>query len=261
MEEALKQYTIKNAAFEGPLDLLLSLIEKRKLLINDISLAQVTDDFIAYINAHKNDPEHPSAQGSTSSTGYPLGQSSDFILIASTLLLIKSKSLLPTISLTDEEQGNIEDLEDRLKQYQRIKELSLHVRDLFGKHPLYARSDSKITTPIFAPDKSMTLPAILEALREVLRNVPKKEILPKVHVRKVVSLDEMISDLTKRVTSHLKMSFRDFAGVGKADKVHVVVSFLAMLELVKQGTIDVQQSEHFDDIHIESQHVGVPRYN
>jgi hypothetical protein len=72
MEEALKQYTIKNAAFEGPLDLLLSLIEKRKLLINDISLAQVTDDFIAYINAHKNDPEHPSAQGSTSSTGYPL---------------------------------------------------------------------------------------------------------------------------------------------------------------------------------------------
>src|ERR1035437_2753511 len=109
-------FTIKTQSFEGPLDLLLDLIEKRKLFINDISLAQVTDDFISHIK-----------QG----TGVSMGESAHFILVASTLLLIKSKSLLPDLNLTDEEQGDISDLERRLKMYKCIKEASVHVRRLF----------------------------------------------------------------------------------------------------------------------------------
>ncbi len=91
------------------MELLLDFIEKRKLFINDISLSKVTDDFIGFLKEKSN---------------FPLGLSANFILVASTLLLIKSKSLLPTLNLTSEEEANIEDLETRLKEYQRIKELS-----------------------------------------------------------------------------------------------------------------------------------------
>jgi segregation and condensation protein A len=89
---------------------------------------------------------------------------------------------------------------------------------------------------------------------------PKKEHLPKAVVRKVVSLEEMIDNLTKRITTGLKMSFKEFSASQK-ERVNVIVSFLAMLELVKQGTIYVNQEENFGDIQMETKEIGVPRYN
>src|SRR3954469_6101774 len=110
-------FTVKTQAFEGPLDLLLDLIEKRKLFVSDIALAKVTDDFIEHVRKFEN---------------LPMGESAHFILVASTLLLIKSKSLLPELALTDDEQGDIRDLETRLKIYKRIKDASKHVEKMFG---------------------------------------------------------------------------------------------------------------------------------
>ncbi|MDQ3014598.1 MAG: segregation/condensation protein A [bacterium] len=241
----LEDFKIKTETFEGPLDLLLTLIEKRKLFVNDISLAKVTDDFISYVQTREN---------------FPIAESAQFILIASTLLLIKSKSLLPTLNLTEEEEASIEDLEHRLKLYQRIRDLSLHIKDKFGKHIIFEKNQSRIVTPIFSPDESMTVPNLLNSIRTVLVNLPKKEHLPKAVVKKVISLEEMMESLTSRIQSSLKMSFKEFSGHGKVEKVNVIVSFLAMLELVKQGAIDVRQETDFDDIHIETQDVGVPRY-
>lgn len=239
-------FQVKTDRFQGPLDLLLQLIEKRKLLINDISLAQVTDDFIAYIRNQE---------------AFPVGESAQFILIASTLLLIKSKSLLPNLELTTEEQGNIEDLERRLKLYARIKELSLHIKERFGTNVIFPKGEVKNTLVVFAPTGEITAQNFLEAVKRVLQNLPKKEQVPKAVVKKVISLEEMIGSLTERVKSAMKMSFKDFSGLGKQEKVHVVVSFLALLELVKQGMIDVVQEGHFNDIHMETQEIGVPRYN
>src|SRR3989344_4410007 len=102
MDEKSPEFKIHIEGFEGPLELLLSLIEKRKLPINDVSLASVTDEYILHIQQQKE---------------FPLSETSHFILIASTLLLIKSKSLLPTLELTEEEAGDIENLERRLKLY------------------------------------------------------------------------------------------------------------------------------------------------
>jgi segregation and condensation protein A len=241
-----EKYTVKTESFEGPLDLLLTLIEKRKLFINDISLSKVADDFINYVQRIGN---------------FPIAESAQFILIASTLLLIKSKSLLPTLNLTEEEESSIQDLEHRLKLYQRIRDLSLHVKDRFGKNVIFEKNASRMITPVFSPDESMTLPGLLTSIKSVLINLPKKEFLPKAVVKKVISLEEMIESLTHRITSSMKMSFKDFAQVGKQEKVHVIVSFLAMLELVKQGVIDAQQHQDFDDIHLETQQIGVPRYS
>ncbi|MDD4989460.1 MAG: segregation/condensation protein A, partial [Candidatus Pacebacteria bacterium] len=133
-------YKIKTEVFEGPLDLLLSLIEKRKLLINEISLAQITDDYIAYIKNTGNQT---------------MGESANFILIASTLLLIKSRSLLPNLSLSEEEEQSIDELEHRLKIYKEIKELSVHIAERFGKEMIFAPQMRKFD-PVFSPDKDTT---------------------------------------------------------------------------------------------------------
>lgn len=244
-EQIADSYKVRTSAFEGPLDLLLDLIEKRKLFINDISLAKVTDDFIEYIKRFEN---------------LPMGESAHFILVASTLLLIKSKSLLPQLNLTEEEQGDIHDLETRLKILQRIKDAGKNVSDLFGDKVIFMQSQSRPMEPVFAPDPSFNLEKALACLRDIVSRLPKKDSLPKTTVQKVISLEDMINTLTNRVTRHLRMSFKDFSKEHKNDRINIVVSFLAMLELVKQGILFVSQESNFGDIQMETKNVDVPRY-
>ncbi len=239
------EFNVKTHIFEGPLDTLLSLIEKRKLFVNDISLAQVADDYVAYVKGLEN---------------FPIADSAHFILIASTLVLIKSKSLLPNLSLSEEEEQSIDDLEKRLVEYKKYKALAEHLRQMFGIHVSYLRLPSKEKQIVFAPDKQTNIADIFEAIKSVIAEMPKKEIVSKATVQKVVSLEEMIENLTKRITSSLKMSFKDFSGMGKKDKVTVIVGFLAMLELVKRGIIAVRQDRDFQDIEMETQKLGVPTY-
>lgn len=238
-------FKVKVGEFEGPLELLLDLVEKRKLHISDVSLSDVADTFIEYTKTHEN---------------FPLSDSADFILIASTLLLIKSKSLLPNLELTEEEKGNIEDLEARLVQYKKFKELAKNIEQMFGNF-LYFANESKDLKVVFSPTYELTTGRLKDAMDSALQNIPKpKETLQKVVVGRIVSLEEMIDRLRDRIESSLKTSFREFSNMGKAEKVDVVVSFLAMLELVKQGLVNVSQENHFDDIHIESESIGVPKY-
>lgn len=237
------------------MELILDLIEKRKLHISDISLSQVADEFIEYIKSFEE---------------FPMSDSADFILVASTLLLIKSKSLLPNLPLTEEEQGSIEDLENRLAIYKKYKELSADLGKMFG-HFLYFANERKQLDVVFSPTPDITLESLKNALGEVLQNIPQKIVdLPKVTVEKIISLEEMIDKLTERIRTSIKTSFSDFAkastdkkdfvGMDKVDKVNVIVSFLAMLELVKQGLVRVNQSKHFEDISIESENISTPTY-
>lgn len=239
-------FKVKMGDFEGPLELLLELIEKRKLHINDVSLSKVADDFVAHIKDFEE---------------FPMADSADFILIASTLLLIKSKSLLPTLELTEDEEGSIEDLERRLALHKKFKDLSNEIAKVFGASPLYFANESRIMYKIFAPTKEITKVGILASIRGAIQNIPKPEVLAKVIVQKVLSLEEMIENLTERINKSIKMSFHDFSKFGKSDRVTVIVSFLAMLELVKQGVVRVAQANHFEDIEIETEKVGVPVYN
>src|SRR3989338_3089877 len=181
-------FAIKQEKFEGPLDLLLTLIERRQLHIGDVALSKVTDDFIGYVKSFAD---------------FPIAESAQFAYVASTLLLIKSKSLLPQLSLSREEEESIEDLQNRLKLLQRFRDLSRHVRTRFGESPMYLPQERKVT-PVFAPPKEMTVPLMLSAVRSVLAAIPKVEALAKVAVRKVISLEQMIESLKERVTSALR---------------------------------------------------------
>lgn len=248
-----EDFKVKVGEVEGPLELILELIEKRKLHISDISLSQIADEFVEHIKTFEE---------------FPISDSADFILVASTLLLIKSKSLLPNLDLTSEEQGSIEDLENRLINYKKYKELAIGLQKIFG-HSLHFACEKKERLVIFSPTPDITTSAIQEALQEVLRNMPQKEIeLPKTVIRKVVSLEEVIGKLSERIQKSLRISFREFSGTGKTNglasspqvKVEIIVSFLAMLELVKRGAVRVKQDRHFDDISIETESTGVPTY-
>jgi len=150
-------FLVKTEIFEGPLDLLLSLIQKRKLLINEISLARITDDYIQFIQN--------SDRGN-------LKSNADFILVASTLLLIKSKSLLPTLDLTLEEETDIEELETRLKVYQKIKETEHFLLEKFCHDVIYFKSENKLETPVFAPPENLNIDLIKLSIDNIIKNIP-----------------------------------------------------------------------------------------
>ncbi|MEX0673110.1 MAG: ScpA family protein [Candidatus Paceibacterota bacterium] len=247
-----KGFKVKTEAFEGPLDLLLSLIQKRKLFISDISLAQVTDDYLTHLQELEQ---------------FPVADSAQFILTSSTLVLIKSKSLLPTLDLTDEEEEDIEELEERLKAYQRIQDLSVHIRDLYGEQLMASGCSHLNKTPVFSPTDEITPANLSEAMRSVLSRLPKQEQIPQTQVKKVVSLKETIERLSERIQRSLRGRFSEFSGYHRGkelsmeERVTVVVSFLAMLELVKTGLVQVSQRSHFDEIEMEHSDIGIPRYN
>ncbi|OIP66315.1 MAG: hypothetical protein COV32_01525 [Candidatus Yonathbacteria bacterium CG10_big_fil_rev_8_21_14_0_10_43_136] len=238
-------YVIKTEVFEGPLELLLDLVERRKLFINEISLATVADDYIAHLKQFEK---------------MPVDFVSNFLIVASTLILIKSKSLLPTLSLTEEETQDIDELERRLKEYQKIRELSVHVKQMFGENISFPKGQPREREAVFNPSDEISAQSIFSAMRDVILHFPKKVSLPKVVVKKVISLEEMMDRLTTRITGSLRMSFKEFAGVGKEEKVNVIVSFLALLELVKQGIIAVTQGSNGDDIEIETNTLETPNY-
>lgn len=248
------KYKVKVGEFEGPLDLLLSLIERRKLCINDISLSEVTDGYIEYLKQFEE---------------FPLQGGADFLIVASTMMLIKSISLLPGISLTTEEKESIQELEDRLKNYREIKEKSVFIKENFGKRIIYISGQKRGNQEIsFMPTKEITLSQLLVSVKNLINNAPKKETVPETKIKKVRNLEETIEDLGRRMQAGLKMKFSEFAKTNRYstleefrnEKINIVVSFLAVLELIKRGTINVIQESHFGDMHMENSHAEVPRY-
>ncbi len=243
----MEHFQIRTEGFEGPLDLLLTLIEKRKLLINDIALAEVTDDYL----------KHLEDKGEL-----PIAETAQFVLIGSTLLLIKSKSLLPVMSLTSEEQDSIEDLELRLKLYDRYKTVSRELVTMYNTNRLYGKTHKKKLHVEFSPDESMTITSLGTAMQDVLGNLPKfAEKLPKAVVEKVISLEDMMDTLSQRINEGMQVSFRQFSANVPGGKMNMIVSFLAMLELVRQGVVRVEQHEQFSDIQMHADSVQLPRYN
>jgi segregation and condensation protein A len=224
-------FQIKTTGFEGPFGLLLNLIEKRKLFINDVSLSAVTEDYLSYMNKLG---------------GLPPSEVSSFVLVASTLLLIKSKSLLPNLDLTSEEEGDIKSLEERLRLYELFIRLGGNIKNNFGRKIIFAPNERKNENIIFLPDEQITKDSMMTFAQNVLGSMPKKIFMPEVEVKKVISIEEMIDKLTERIKTALTINFKDFSGhsgkaVTREEKVVVIVGFLAMLELVRQGIMDAMQ--------------------
>jgi segregation and condensation protein A len=232
-------YQIKQEKFEGPLDLLLELIQQRKLSINEISLAAVTDEFIGHLKELE-------IHGETDNEIL-----AEFLVVASQLLLIKSRSLLPQFSVSAEEEASIEELENRLREYQRIKELAQEIGALARggpkSFPRPAYAGREIT---FSPPKHFTARLLVDAFERLLEAIPKVEKLIEEKIKKVISLEEKIKHLQTLLAGKVERAFSELIA-GAKEKVEIIVSFLAILELAKQKLITVKQQGLFSDITIQ----------
>jgi segregation and condensation protein A len=237
------EFTIRTSSYEGPFELVLELIEKRKLSVSELSLSQVTDDYIQHVR---------------SQATFPIEDAANFIGVAATLLLIKSKSLIPELELSPDEEGDVEELKDRLRLYEKTRDAAAQLGRVFGRSIMHAAGDRE-PDPVFAPSRDLSLASLEGALRGVLAALEKEEVLPEVRVKPLVTIEEMMDRLTDRVQKALTISFKEFAG-SKAERVEVIVSFLALLELVKQGVVEAAQYDAFADIKITNTSAAVPRY-
>ena len=237
-------FSVKTSVFEGPLELLLDLVEKRKLLINDISLASVTDEYMRHVSEMQE---------------MSLPNTAQFIALAATLLLVKSKSLLPVLELTEEEEGTIEDLEERLRKYQVIRDAAVVIQNSYGKTMLYTAQFTPPTVKVFVPDSYCDLSALRAAMDSVIADLPKKEAPAKAAIKVVISLEEMMHKLEDRIKKNLLVKFSDM-NAGETERKVVIVGFLAILELFKQGNLLVRQGERYADIEIELDRGQTPSY-
>ncbi len=214
------------------------------MLISDVSLSSVADDFLGYIQRQ---------------VAFPMGQAAQFILVAATLLLLKSRSLLPVLSLTKEEEGDVKDLERRLALYQVFRNAARGIAALGER--MFFGGGSRVVDPLFTPSQDLSLQAIQEAARRALESAPQEVKRDEVAVKSVISLEEMIDRLSNRIEKAIQMTFRDFSGAHTADKREIVVGFLAMLELFKRGLLLVEQEQSFGDISIAYNGVAkTPRF-
>lgn len=240
--ETETQFQVKHEAFEGPVEVLLELIEKRKLFVNDVSLASVTDDFIAFIQTKGMHPD----------------MVANFLAVAATLILIKARSLLPNLELTPEESESITDLERRLALYQIISHVSNDLIKQYGKRISFEGTPQKVG-PIFAPDPSLPADRLPLLIQDIIGRIPPpKPSKPEARVTATISIGEVIDTLIERISRMTSGTFNSIRmhapeGEDRAQKVYTIVSFLGMLELVRRGLVNAEQSNRFDDITLERQ--------
>ena len=237
-------FSIKTDSYEGPFELLLDLIEARKLLVNDLTLADITENFVQHVRSQET---------------FPVEEAANFIQIAATLILIKSKSLIPDLVLTDEESADVEDLKRRLEAYEKVREAARELSRIFGRTVMLPAGE-RIPEVTFAPSDDLSTNALAEAFARVLAAREVVEQLPEARVKPLVTIEEMMDRLAKRVQKAMRLSFKEFSKSSK-ERIEVIVSFHALLELVKQGAVAAEQyTEHGDISIIHTNSASVPRY-
>ncbi len=238
----MERFTVESDQFQGPLEALLDLIEARKMSISDVSLADVADAYLTYIESL---PE------------LPLGETAQFILVASTLLLIKSRALLPTLELSESERESVHELERRLARLQIIRAAARGLRKEWGTTPMLLPHKAPMRPAIFSPAEA-SISKIAQIAERLVNILPKLEKLAEAAVAPVLALEDVIKQLKTRLVTSIRASFKQMTkGASKHD---AIVHFLAILELVRSGSASVTQEKLFEDIEIEIESLGAPRY-
>ena len=247
--------SVRLQAFEGPLDLLLHLIDKNKVNIYDIPIVEITRQYLEYIDQMDRQD---------------LDVMSEFLVMAATLLDIKSKMLLPKEKKEDgEEEDPRDELVQKLLEYKMYKYLSYELKDreLDAERNLYKRPT--IPEEVAKYEKPVDLDELLEGvtlsrLHEIFKQVIKRRedktdpIRSKFKniEREEVSLTDKISFIRDYAKEKKNFSFKKLLEL-QHSKMHVIVSFLAILELMKMGEIMIEQKEIFDDITVSIRPVKV----
>ncbi len=241
----------KLESFEGPLDLLLHLIEKNKVNIYDIPIVEITDQYLEYIDEMKKQD---------------LDVMSEFLVMAATLLNIKSKMLLPKEAVVEEEEEDPRaELVQQLLEYKMYRTYAYELRDrqvdanqIFYKEPTIPDEVLAYEEPVDVDQLISDL--TLNKLNVVFQSVIKRQKNRVDPVRsrfgeikkEEVSVEDKMIEISEYARNHKTFSFRELLEK-QSSKVQIVVTFLVILELMKAGEIRIVQENIFDDIQIESQ--------
>ena len=227
-------YQVKTKKFQGPLDLLLQLIEERKLPITEFSLAEVTQQFLLHIKS--------------------LGEINpnilaDFLTIASKLLVIKSKALLPSLEedIEDIEEGGLT-LADQLTLYKKFKAAAQKIRTMEAKNNYMYERESSTQVASFFPDPAISPNRLRSAMLMVAKTLEEIIRLPKHVVKEVISIAEKIKHLQAALSE--KIEFKLSEAIKNKDKTETIVTFLALLEMIKQKILTVDQESLFSEIKV-----------
>ena len=226
----------KTKNFEGPLDLLLSLIEQRQLDITTIALAEVTEQFLQYIKQLQNiDPT----------------VLADYLSIAAKLLVIKSKAILPTLELEQEEEDAGFDLEGKLLLYKQFKEVAKYLKKLDNKRKQsFTRSITFEQKISFYPDPGVSANILHDNILTVLNGLKELDALPKAKLKEAISIQEKIDHLRGTLSSKIETKLSDLLKTAK-NKNEVIITFLALLELIKQRIFVANQEALFTEVVIK----------
>lgn len=221
--------------FEGPLDLLLHLIKTSKMDIYDIKIEEITKQYVDFINEQKD---------------MNLTVASSYLVMASELIEIKSKMLLPKNNEEEEEEDPREELVNRLIEYQKykdmissFKELEMDRKNIFTKEPVNFNeySDRTITN-----DGSVTLDDLVNALSNFLKRKELEKPISTKITKKEISVQDRTTDIRNILNKKKKVSFFDLFEIKTRE--YVVVTFLSILEMAKYGEIDIIQEDNFNNI-------------
>lgn len=241
---------VKLQVFEGPLDLLLHLIEKNKVNIYDIPIAEITDQYMEYIHQMQRED---------------LNIMSEFMVMAATLISIKCRMLLPKeVNEEGEEEDPREELVRQLLEYKMYKYMSYELRDRMAaaakniyKEPTIPREVLSYKEPVDAREllDGLTLAKLNDIFQSVIRRQedkvdPIRSKFGKIE-KEEVSMPDKMEEVEEYARSHESFGFRDLLSK-QASKVQVIVTFLSILELMKMGKIHISQKEIFGEIYIES---------
>lgn len=225
-------YNVKLEKFEGPLDLLYTLIESKKLEITEISLAQVADQFLSYLKG---------------SNRLALEDLANFLNVAGRLALIKSRALLPFLQLTETEEKDIQELKEQLSEYQKYKELAGGIAklDKAGQR-FYSRSYLAGLEPIFYFPKKLNAGILAAALENLLKTITLPAQIPQAWMIAKISLEQKLEEVENKIKEKTELSFSRLVNPENGEEK--VVAFLAVLELLKRSRISAEQKINFEDI-------------
>ncbi len=225
--------------FEGPLELLLSLIEERQLGITEVALSEVTQQYIAYVHEHRDEitPENIA----------------DFLSVAARLIVMKSTALLPfLVPPADEDETEEVDLVAQLELYKRMARAGTMLGEMMagGVRCVARRVPPRKRQIVFLPPDCDAM-CLQQHLHTVIRDVPTVAQLDRASLRRMVALHDRVRRLAEAVQRHGTVSFTAFVR-NSADRADVIVSFLALLELVKRNELIVTQQRAAGDILLRS---------
>jgi segregation and condensation protein A len=239
--------------WSGPLEKLLELIEEQKLDVSEVSLTKVTDGFLKYLDAFKE------SGGFASEERFRLDLRvlADFISVASRLIFLKSKHLLPGLVLTADEEASIKDLESHLRIYQQLKPALKHINVLWHEsHEAYSRpyflGKGAGLTPgqsFFYPGNTTTVDRLTESLGRILETIKTFELETETIKEKIITLEEKITEVLGRIQHEGEMQFKNLSS--EKSRSEMIVVFLAILHLAREQLILLEQMGNFSDIMVK----------